>query len=194
MEPVAVMTHDFISPARDPIIVACQQGDREAFCVLFEAHKDRVYSIALHFTGNEATAHDIAQQVFLKLMTNIRQFQFQSEFTTWLYRLVANTCFDEQRRWRRLIPFGVALEVHLMPAKENIEVNYSRRELSASVRAAIAELKPKLRMPLLLKYLEGLSYKEIAQVLGCSPGTVASRLNRGHKALAGKLEHLRAAL
>jgi RNA polymerase sigma-70 factor (ECF subfamily) len=188
-----VMIHDLVSreTERDPLITACQQGDREAFRLLFETHKDRVYSIALHFSGNEATAHDIAQQVFLKLLTNIGQFHFQSAFSTWLYRLVANACFDEQRRWRKFIPFGEATDVQTLRTKENIEANYSRTELNDTVRQAIASLKPKLRLPILLKYIEGLSYEEIAQVLGCSPGTVASRLNRGHKALAQKLGQLR---
>lgn len=193
MEQATVMTHEFVcrEPERDHIIVACQQGDRDAFHLLFEKHKDRVYSIALHFSGNDATAHDIAQQVFLKLITNIRQFNWQSEFNTWLYRMVANTCFDEQRRWRRLIPFGEAQEVKVMRVKEDVEMTYKQVERAEMVRAAISRLRPKLRMPILLKYIEGLSYEEIAQVLGCSMGTVASRLNRGHKALAQQLGHLR---
>ena len=196
MESAAVMTHDFVSREenRDHVIAACQAGDREAFRLLFESHKDRVYSIALHYSGNDAVAQDIAQQVFLKLMTNIKQFNFQSEFTTWLYRMVANTCFDEQRRWRRFIPFGDATEVATMRATENIEANYSRLEISDKVGLAISSLKPKLRLPILLKYIEGMSYEEIALVLGCSAGTVASRLNRGHKALAQKLGHLREVL
>lgn len=194
MEFAAVMTHDLVRPHRDHVITACQQGDREAFRLLFEAHQDRVYAIALHYSGNEAAAQDIAQQVFLKLMTNIRQFNFQSEFTTWLYRMVANTCFDEQRRWRRWIPLGDATEVQTMRTTENIELNYARLEISESVGRAISSLKPKLRLPILLKYIEGMSYEEIALVLGCSAGTVASRLNRGHQALAQKLGHLRKVL
>ena len=146
MEFAAVMTHNLVRPNRDHVIAACQQGDREAFQLLFEAHKDRVYAIALHYSGNDTAAQDIAQQVFLKLMTNIRQFNFQSEFTTWLYRMVANTCFDEQRRWRRWIPFGDATEVQTMRATENIEANYARAEMSESVGRAISSLKPKLRL------------------------------------------------
>ena len=65
MESAAVMIHDFVRQNRDHVIAACQQGDREAFRMLFEAHKDRVYAIALHYSGNDATAQDIAQQVFL---------------------------------------------------------------------------------------------------------------------------------
>lgn len=68
---------------------------------------------------------------------------------------------------------------------------YSQLEISASVKAAVKELKPKLRIAILLKYFEGLSYEEMASVLGCSSGTVASRLNRGHKELARRLAHLR---
>ena len=71
------------------------------------------------------------------------------------------------------------------------ETHYAKREVAECVQAAIKELKPKFRMPILLKYVEGLSYEEIATVLSCSKGTVASRLNRGHRALARKLSHLR---
>jgi RNA polymerase sigma-70 factor (ECF subfamily) len=71
------------------------------------------------------------------------------------------------------------------------EARYARVELAESVKAAIGELKPKLRLAITLKYIEGLSYQEIAAVLGCSMGTVASRLNRGHKELARRLAHLR---
>jgi RNA polymerase sigma-70 factor, ECF subfamily len=194
MEQLAIMTSFVRNQERDQLIVACQGGDREAFSDLFAQHKDKVYSIALHFSGNEATAHDIAQQVFLKLMTNIQQFNFQAEFSTWLYRMVANACFDEQRRWRKFLPFGDETEIRGLRSRENIEANYSRVELSGAVQAAIATLKPKLRMPILLKYIEGMSYEEIAQVLDCSMGTVASRLNRGHQALAKKLNHLRSTL
>lgn len=78
--------------------------------------------------------------------------------------------------------------------KKSQEEKFERREMSDEVQKAVAELKPKFRLPLLLKYVEGLSYEEIANVLEISPGTVASRLNRGHKALAKKLEHLRSEL
>src|SRR5262249_33114804 len=87
------------------LIEACQRGDREAFRELFEAHKDRVWSIALHFTGDESAARDVTQQVFLKLFTNITQFRRESSFATWLYRMVVNACLDERRGRRRWISF-----------------------------------------------------------------------------------------
>ncbi|HZS45346.1 MAG TPA: sigma-70 family RNA polymerase sigma factor [Blastocatellia bacterium] len=174
----------------DNTIRSCQDGDRDAFRVLFEAYKDRVYSIAFHFCSDETAARDITQQVFLKLFTSINQFRYDAEFTTWLYRMVANMCIDEQRKQRRFLFFGQKPEIK-EPGKKYIEEHYIRRELADSVKAAIAELKPKLRIAILLKYFEDLSYDEIASVLGVSKGTVASRLNRGHAALAQKLAHLR---
>lgn len=94
------------------VIVACQRGDRDAFRLLFEAYKNRVYSIALYFFGgDEALAADVTQQVFLKLFTRITQFRSESEFTTWLYRVSKNTCVDEQRKSRRFLTFGDAFAV-----------------------------------------------------------------------------------
>src|ERR1700676_2210331 len=86
------------------VIQACQRGDEDAFRVLFETHKDRVYSIALRYAGNSAAAMDIAQDTFLKLLSNIQQFRGDSSFESWLYRLVVNSCLDYHRRRRRILP------------------------------------------------------------------------------------------
>ena len=188
------------------LIEACQQGDREAFRELFDAHKDRVWSVAVHFTGDESAARDVTQQVFLKLFTNIIQFRHEANFKTWLYRLVANECLDEFRKRRRLVSFdffrsghndegheedGGEVDMRDWRQKPFQEESLARLEVSEAVKAAVMQLKPKLRMAILLKYFEDLSYEQMAVALGCSAGTVASRLNRGHKALAQKLAHLR---
>ena len=173
------------------IIEACQQGDRAAFQLLFETYKDKVFSIAVYSNGGDrALADDITQQIFLKLFTAIQQFRGESEFTTWLYRLVVNACLDERRRLRRLLPWGETVAMKKAGEKKPQEKQYARREVAEAVQAAIGELKPKFRLPILLKYIEGLSYEEIASVMGCSKGTVASRLNRGHSQLAKRLAHL----
>jgi len=187
------------------LIEACRGGDREAFHQLYHLYHGRVWSIALHFTGDETSARDITQQVFLKLFTTIGQFREEARFATWLYRLVVNACLDEQRRRRRFISFALFTTENDLkddPKRrspgifENLTEDdcYTKLELVSAVRAAVGELKPKLRIAILLKYFEGLSYQEMACALGCSPGTVASRLNRGHKELARKLAHLRGAL
>ncbi len=206
MEKCAAM-NDQTSERR--LIEACRGGDREAFRQLFEAYQDRVWSIALHFTGDEAAARDITQQVFLKLFSSIGQFRHDAGFQTWLYRLVHNECMDEWRRHRRFISFDIfksnnsrdesidesAIMIHGFKSYSSNspaqEAGYSQLEISEAVKTAIKGLKPKLRITILLKYFEELSYEEMARVLGCSPGTVASRLNRGHKELARKLAHLR---
>jgi len=188
MEQRSVMAEPIVN---ERVIEACQAGDREAFRVLFENYKDRVFSLAVYsFGGDEAAARDVSQQVFLKLMTSIGQFRGDSAFTTWLYRLVVNACTDEQRKRRRFLPFGESTPMRIEERRPQ-EKRYAKLEISDSVQAAIQQLRPKLRIAILLKYVEDLSYEEIASVLGCSKGTVASRLNRGHQALARKLVHLR---
>ncbi len=189
MEQRALMPEPIID---ERVIAACQQGDRDAFGLLFDSYKDKVFSIAVYsFGGDQTAASDASQQVFLKLMTNIGQFRGDSAFTTWLYRLVVNTCIDEQRKRRRFLPFGESIPMGKVEDRKWPEKHYAQREVADCVAAAIKELKPKWRLPILLKYVEGLSYEEIAGILSCSKGTVASRLNRGHQALARKLSHLR---
>ena len=188
MEQRAAMAEQLIDGR---VIEACQQGDRAAFQLLFEAYKDKVFSIAVYSIGGDrSVADDVTQQIFLKLFTAIRQFRGDSEFTTWLYRLVVNACLDERRRRRRWLPWGETVAMGNPSETKPQEKQYARLEVAEAVREAIAELKPKFRLPILLKYIEGLSYEEIASVMGCSKGTVASRLNRGHSQLAKRLSHL----
>jgi RNA polymerase sigma-70 factor (ECF subfamily) len=170
----------------------CRERDLDALRALFEAYSDRVYSIALcTLDGDAAAAQDVTQHVFLRLMTRMDQFRGDAEFTTWLYRIVVNACADERRRRRRLIFFSERPRIVDVPDRRNTYDDVARGEIGEHVRRAISKLSPKIRMAVLLKYYEGLSYDEIAAVLGCTKGTVASRLNRGHKALARSLDHLR---
>ncbi len=164
------------------LICACKAGDSDAFRCLFDRYRDKVYTIALyHLNGDATAAEDVVQTVFVKLFRTIHQFRSDSEFSTWLFRSVANACMDEHRRRRRWMPWASIPEQSYQHELNGVD---------ESVRAAIEKLSPKLRMPVLLKYFEDMSYEEIAQTLGCSTGTVASRLNRGHKMLAQHLRHL----
>ena len=187
MERRAVMAEPTVD---GQVIKACQSGDRDAFRLLFEAYKDRVFSIAVYSLGDRAVADDVTQQIFLKLFSAIGQFRGDSEFTTWLYRMVVNACHDERRRTKRLVAWEPAV-IQSPRDKKPQESQYARQEIAAVVQRAIAQLKPRFRVPILLRYVEGLSYDEIAEVMGCSKGTVASRLNRGHTELAQRLAHLR---
>jgi len=174
------------------LLAECRSGSREAMQDLFVAHQRRVFSVALNFFGgNDQLAKDITQQVFLKLLTRLDAFRGDSEFTTWLYRITVNTCVDETRKLKRFLNFGDFFGTNEPRVKHGQDERIYRGEISDEVQQAIAGLKPKFRLPIVLKYSEGLSYAEIAEVLDCSIGTVSSRMNRGHKMLAGKLEHLR---
>ncbi len=169
-------------------LAACWTGDREALRALFEAHKDRVYSLALaFFHGDAATAEDVAQEVFVKMATRLGEFRGEAALATYLYRLTANACVDEQRRRKRLVPLAGEKEDHddlAAPAPEGLA---ERHEMARAVQAAIADLPPDLRVAVLLRYFDDLSYDEMAHALGCAPGTVASRLHRGLKRLGRTL-------
>src|ERR1039458_2020383 len=94
------------------LIEGCRRGERDAFRALFETYQDKIYSIALRFSGDEALAMDIAQDTFLKLFSSMAEFRGDSTFGTWVYRLVVNSCLDHKRRSWRMIP--MAAEVMAM--------------------------------------------------------------------------------
>ncbi|HEY0157142.1 MAG TPA: sigma-70 family RNA polymerase sigma factor [Thermoanaerobaculia bacterium] len=169
------------------LIESCQAGDRAALELFFERYRDEVFTMAVSLCGDEVLAGDIAQDVFLKVMTRIRQFRFDAGVTTWLYRIVLNTFLDHRRsRRHENLAFEELMVAHAATQHADVE----RRETARLVRAAITTLRPKLRMPLVLRYVSGLSYEESAAVLGIAVGTVASRLSRAHAALADKLRPL----
>jgi len=175
------------------LIAACRQGDRDAFRTLYEAYKDKVYSIALYFFhGDRPAASDVTQQVFMKLITSITQFRGDSGFSTWLYRMVVNACVDGQRRSKSdaVATDPAVLDTLARPGSH--EDAFARAEMARSVQTAVSSLPAKYRIAILLRYFEDLSYEEMADALNCSTGTVASRLSRGHRLLADRLAPLRA--
>ncbi len=174
------------------VIEACRRGDDEAFRRLFETHRDRVYSIALRYSGDRAAAMDIAQDTFLKLLSALQNFQGNASFDSWLYRIVVNSCLDYKRRGRRLIPFLDGLLDAVAAPAESVLNRLMRDEREQTVQEIVSRLPPDQRIVVVLRYTEGLSYDQIAESVGCSSGTVASRLNRAHKVLERRLAHLRA--
>jgi RNA polymerase sigma-70 factor (ECF subfamily) len=173
------------------VIEACQRGDWDAFRLLFEAHKDRVYSIALRYCGDKSAAMDIAQETFLKLFSSIQDFRGNASFESWLYRIVVNRCLDHQRRSRRLMPFLEGLLDIVSAPAESVLQELLRAEMTKDVQRIVGTLPPEQRIVVVLRYTEGLGYEQISEILGCSVGTVASRLNRAHKVLERRLSHLR---
>jgi len=167
------------------ILESCRHGDRDAFRALYEAYKDKVYSICLYFFhGDAAEAADVTQEVFLKLFAGIAGFHGDAAFGTWLYRLVQNACLDRSRsRAARARTVEAARGSFATPYPTQ-EDELTRAQSAEAVQQAVSSLPPKFRLPILLRYFEDFSYEEMSATLDCSMGTVASRLNRGHKMLA----------
>jgi RNA polymerase sigma-70 factor, ECF subfamily len=166
----------------DELLDACRAGDRDAFGTLFDACRDRVYAVALGICSDGAAAADVSQEVFVKLLTRLPQFERRARFGTWLYRIVVHAAIDQQRAARRTVPLIASIED---PARQ--DADYARVERIRRIERAVQALPAKLRAPLVLRHFEGLAYGEIAEVLGVSGGTVASRLSRAHARLARAL-------
>ena len=176
------------------VLEACRRGDREAFRVVYEAYKDRVYSLAFYMlAGDRSAASDITQQVFVKLLTSLSQFRGDARFSTWLHRLVVNACLDGRRAAARRPPAGDPSLLDALVAPGSPHHDLAQAERSAAVQRALTQLAPPFRMVILLRYFEDRSYEDIATALHCSVGTVASRLNRAHRALAKLLAPVQAA-
>lgn len=180
---------------RDPdadLIAACRQPDSEgfesAFEQLFAKYRDRVYAIAFRVTGNAGDAMDVTQESFALVFRKLAGFRGGSLFSTWLFRIVVNCSIDFRRRHgaQRSAALSVADEsaaAGLADESRGPRDRAAASELSDQVQAAMAELSPKLRVILALRYLEDMSYEELAATLGLSLGTVKSRLARAHLAL-----------
>jgi len=194
MDELVSLTQDGFAPVRatsPELVEACRRGEREAFAALFEAHKDRVFSIALRYSGNRAAAMDIAQDAFLKLLSRIGDFRGEARFETWLFRVVVNSCMDYRRGLRRALPFAAGMLDALGAGRDSVLSGLMRSEVSENVQQSVAALPPQQRIVVVLRYTEGLSYEEIGAAVGCSAGTVASRLSRAHQTLERRLRHLR---
>jgi RNA polymerase sigma-70 factor (ECF subfamily) len=197
------VTIDPETPDRE-LIEACRdvQDDRfeAAFEELYRRYRDRVYSIAYRITGSATDAMDVVQESFRVLFLKISTFRFDARFSTWLFRIVVNCSIDLRRRERqragRLEQSLQSLHDGTEPADQGKDplASAETSELGEQVQSAIARLSPKLRAILVLRYLEGLSYDEIAETLEVQLGTVKSRLARAHLAieqvLAGKVSSL----
>jgi RNA polymerase sigma-70 factor (ECF subfamily) len=156
------------------LIELVQGGDKDAFQDLMAPYQRKIYSLLYGMVWDREDALELTQEVFTKAYRSIRGFRMASSFYTWLYRIAVNLALDF-RRQRMANP-----EIQKIvdpPSKERPDSTLLRKELNEHIRMTMAQLPPQHRAILLLRELEGLSYKEIAQVMGCRLGTVMSRLH-----------------
>ncbi len=161
------------------------EGDQYTFNTLVQRHKEKVRNIIYLTLGNRDMVDDIAQEVFLTVYKNLQNFRFESQFTTWLYRVTVNKCKDQLRKMKIRKIFS--------PIKDSEEElgytsSHDSSDIKEIVQKAIAKLPEKLRVPLLLKDIEGLSYQEIAESVQCEIGTVKSRIFRAREGLRNILK------
>ena len=173
------------------LLAAARSGDRQAFERLYESHKTAVYNLALYVSRGEEAARELTQQVFVKAFVGLDRFRGNARFGTWLHRMTINLWIDERRRGERVrferMDDGLT---RTLAGGEAADAGARQHEIGRAIRQAVAGLSHKLRPAFVLKYVAGMSYDEIAQTLGCSVGTVSSRLHRCLKALSEELAHL----
>ncbi len=168
-------------------------GQVEVFAQLYARYYARAYRLAWAMTGRREAAEELTQEIFLRAWQKAGQFRGESSFGTWFYRLATHCCLNFRKRLpaRSHESLDVIEQRPQNDAMNQIEAGVRRQEIQDEVQRALLSLKPKWRLIVILRDVEGLTYEEIAERMNCSTGTVASRLNRSRALLARKLEHLR---
>lgn len=170
-------------------------GDNDAFGILVERYQTKIYNLALRMCGNEDDAFDLAQESFLRAWRNLGSFQFESAFSTWLFRLCSNICLDFLRAKKRRAAVSLTMtddegeENQLEvpdPGKTPEEAVFAAEDRELLTRA-LNELPADQREILTLRAIDDLSYSEIARILNLQEGTVKSRLSRARTALRKQL-------
>jgi len=172
------------------LVERCLSGQEAAWEDLIKVHTRRVYSICYRFTNSDSEAQDLTQDVFLRVFKNLRSFRAgEGLFVVWLTRLTRNLLIDHYRR-TRMDRATESIEDQTAALEENTaaiartEGMLAGREASELLQAALQKLSPELRETVILRDLEELEYREVAQILNVPEGTVKSRLNRGRSELA----------
>ena len=177
------------------IIEKVLAGDNNAFGELVEAYQDKVYNLALRMCGNADDAFDLAQDAFFRAWRGLSGFQFESAFSTWLFRLTSNVCLDWLRAKKRrptvslttVDDEGEEVQMEIRdPGKSPEELLLAAEDRSALAKA-MNELPVEFREILTLRAIDDLSYTEISEILKLPEGTVKSRLSRARLALRNKL-------
>ena len=174
------------------LVERCQEGDLDAYEILVDRYRNKVYGLAFSMLRHEQDATDLCQEAFVRGWQGIRRFRKSASFYTWIYRITTNLAIDFVRRRERrpTTPFEEGTDpdtdasVEEPPsANPSPAVEVQRKELREQIDAALRELSPEHRAVVQLREFEGLDYAAIAKVVGCSIGTVMSRLHYARKHL-----------
>ncbi|MBI2420446.1 MAG: RNA polymerase sigma factor [Ignavibacteriales bacterium] len=168
------------------LIRAFNDGNESAFRTLVNRHKEKVRNLVYVTLGNVDLVDDISQEVFIQVYRKLKLFRFESQFTTWLYAITINKCRDYMRKAKlRSLFSSLSNDNEEMHPAVHHNADFDIKEI---VQRNIAKLPPKLRIPLVLRDFEGMSYQEIAEALQTEVGTVKSRIFRARDTLRTLLQ------
>lgn len=179
-----------------------RSGDEAAFETLIDRYSSDIYGVLYRLTEDAEEARDLMQDTFLKVIRGVRTFRGDSEFKTWLYRVAINESRNRFRWWkRRRRDLTISLDAQLGDTDIQLsslmrDTGQSPEELALAnereyaLQAALSELKPIYREAVILCDIEGMSYEETAEALGCGIGTVKSRISRGRDELRRRLKDI----
>ena len=170
------------------LVTRLKGGDHSAFEELLLKYQDRIYNLCRYMVHDAEEAHDAAQDAFIKAYGGLKGYRTDASLSTWLYRIIVNTCLDYSKKLRPE-PLEDEYAVENLPSTQPTpERLYQSKETGRLIEAALRKLPGKLRAVVVLKEIEGLSYEEIADALATSLGTVKSRISRARQELRRLLE------
>lgn len=193
------LKRDYIPSADDVLVGWAQHGDTEAFEQLVFRHRDKIYARAMLMMRNEEEALDLSQEAWVKAWQRLHQFQGDSSFATWMTRIVINLCLDQIRRQKKTRSESIeqleedagGVERQMPVETVNPTEGLEKTELRRRIDEAMSKLTDAHRAVLIMHEFDGLQYKEIADRIGISIGTVMSRLFYARRRLASLLQSLR---
>lgn len=157
------------------LVSRCQAGERDAFCLLLSRYRDRIVNLAFQLLSRREDAEDVAQEAFTQAFTSIKNFRGDSQFFTWLYRITVNLCLQRKRRQKPEDCLDDGVE---SASGTDVESQVVTKLL---VERTLAKMSEPLRITLVLRDMQDLSYEEIASILSIPVGTVRSRLNEARR-------------
>jgi len=173
-------------------------GDESAFEILVNRHQTSILNLTYRFIGDRTQAKDLAQEVFIRVWQSAKSYEPRAKFTTWIYRITANLCFNQLKsaRGKRWFSFSRSNEESVTTIEETLadkgpsaEDILVEKERSRQISQALQSLPDNQKMAVILKRYDELSYQEIAQVIGCSVSAVESLLVRAKRTLQEKLKN-----
>lgn len=173
------------------LILHAKAGDRSAFRVLVERYMKHAYNVAYNFVNDHDDAEDVAQEAFVRVYQSLHSFRGEAEFGTWLYRIVANLSFNRLRQRKSVQKREVALNDQTLHQFATEAVDCPPHDVHAYIERVLHELPTLQRAVVILRHLNGMSTRQVSEILQCTEGTVKTHLHRGLRKMRSKMEFLK---